>query len=74
MTAPCLGPKDPDRLFSDRCLQPAAFHDATTGRPLCPVCADRLAKALRSPNSLGNVIAGRARTEAEIARIIRPLH
>ena len=64
----CMAPKDPSELGGPRC-QTAATHEAHVGR-LCATCAASLRQSLRDPNTLGNVIFGRARTEEEIARIV----
>jgi hypothetical protein len=44
-----------------------------SGKPLCPKHAELFREALRSPDSLGNVVAGRARTEDEIAAMVEPI-
>ena len=55
------------------CNEPAT-HTAYGGdKPLCPKHAEEMRAALRSPDSLGNVMAGRARTEEEIAGMVREI-
>lgn len=43
------------------------------GNRLCALHAEELRQALRNPHTLGNVILGRARTEEEIALLVREL-
>jgi hypothetical protein len=75
----CLGPKEiptfslKSLFHNERCLAPATHVDVFLNRPLCDACAERSRAALRDPNTLGNVLGKRARTEEEIARMIRPL-
>jgi hypothetical protein len=55
MSAKCVGPKE-QKLFADRCFKPAT-HTTIMG-PRCADCAELLRKALRDPNTLGNILAG----------------
>lgn len=59
-------------IFKHRTFcQAPATHLGHLGRRLCEVHAEELRKALRNPNTLGNILAGgRARTEEEIARMV----
>lgn len=50
-----------------------ATHVAYSGKPLCPKHAEALRAALRSPDSVGNIVTGRVRTEEEIAAMVEPL-
>jgi len=58
-------------LGGPRC-QDAATHESVWGRR-CTKHADELKKRLRDPSTLGNIIAGRARTEEEIGKMVREL-
>lgn len=51
-----------------RCQAPAT-HNSNHGR-LCARHAEDLRCALRKPNTVGNILTGRARTEEEIARLV----
>jgi hypothetical protein len=55
------------------CGKPATHLAYEGSKPLCPEHAEAMRQALRSPDSLGNVIAGRVRTEEEITLMVRPL-
>ena len=81
----CMAPREeppdvPGQTFIDRlrslggprCQAPAT-HETVMGCR-CARHAEELRRALRDPHTLGNVLAGnRARTEDEIARLVRPL-
>jgi hypothetical protein len=80
-TAPLPDPKLPvrqwlaaagARVMSSPCGR-AATHVAYDGRPLCDAHAEELRASLRSPDTVGNLIAGRGRTKEEIAALVRPL-
>lgn len=65
----CMAKRDGAWIFGDRCQEPAT-HNTLMGRR-CAHHAEEMRKALRDPNTLGNVLAGdRARTEEEIARLV----
>lgn len=54
-----------------RCGRPALYE--TINGPHCERCAERLREAARNPHTVMNVLGGgRARTEEEIARLVRP--
>lgn len=55
------------------CGEPATHAGYGGTKPLCDKHAQELRDALRSPDTVGNVLAGRARTEEEIAIMVRPL-
>jgi hypothetical protein len=55
------------------CGEPATHTSYDGFKPLCDAHAAELRAALRSPNTLGNVIFGRPRTEEEIALMVRPV-
>jgi hypothetical protein len=55
------------------CGEPATHASYGGTKPLCGYHAEQLRESLRSPDSIGNVIAGRPRTEEEIAIMVRPL-
>jgi hypothetical protein len=55
------------------CGKPATHTSYGGTKPLCADHAEELRKSLRSPDTLGNVLAGRPRTEEEIASMVRPL-
>lgn len=54
-----------------RCGAPAT-HEGFWG-DLCERCAELSRERARNPLTMINVMAGRARTEEEIARLIRPI-
>lgn len=61
-------------LSYEPCGKPATHLAYWETKPLCAEHAEQLRVALRSDNSLGNVLAGgRARTEEEIERMVRPI-
>ena len=65
----CMAPKNRSELGGPRCQEPAT-HDSVFGR-CCEVHAEELREALRSPNTVGNLLTGgRPRTEDEIARLV----
>jgi|WetSurMetagenome_2_1015567.scaffolds.fasta_scaffold98925_3 hypothetical protein len=68
----CMAKRDNTPLFcADRCQEPAT-HTSVMGRR-CARHAEELRNALRNPDILGNVLAGRARTEEEISALVREL-
>lgn len=67
----CESSADPSVLGGPRCGKPAAFR--TPLGYFCDDCIERFRAACRSPFSMANVIAGRVRTEEEIAKMIKPL-
>ena len=68
----CMAPADRNVLGGARC-QKVATHTGVFGA-LCETCAELERRMYRNPNTLGNMIAGgRARTEEEIARLVRPI-
>lgn len=52
------------------CGKPATHLAYGGTKPLCAAHAENLRKALASEDTLGNILAGRARTEHEIDRMI----
>lgn len=85
-TSRCMAPREappdatPEQTFIDRlrslggprCQEPAT-HATVMGRR-CARHAEELRQSLRDPNTLGNILAGgRARTEEEIAAMVREL-
>jgi hypothetical protein len=65
----CMAPRDDASFGGPRCQEPAT-HKSIMGR-CCARHAEALRESLRSPNTLGNIFAGRrARTEEEIARMV----
>ena len=72
MAEVCKAPAKPGTLGGPRCGKPATY--TTILGPCCSACAELLRASMRSPNTLANVIAGRARTEEEIERLVRPLN
>lgn len=68
----CMAPRDDAPIGGARC-QAAATHETLMGRR-CALHAEALRINLRNPKTLGNVLAGgRARTEEEIAVLVREL-
>ncbi len=67
----CEAAADPKILGGPRCGKPATF--STPLGYYCDDCIERFRAVCRSPLSMINVIAGRARTEEEIARLIKPI-
>jgi hypothetical protein len=67
----CMGSKNRSEVFGPRCGEPARWMFAD--QPCCDVCAERWRVAARDPNTILNVRIGRARTEAEIAAMVRPI-
>lgn len=69
----CMAKRDGSPLFcADRCQEPAT-HTSLMGRR-CAKHAEELRKAMRNPNTIGNVMTGgRARTEEEIALLVKEL-
>jgi len=67
----CMAKRDGEPLGGERC-QAAATHETLMG-PRCAKHAEEFKQALRDPRTLGNVMAGRARTEDEIALLVREL-
>jgi len=55
------------------CGKPATHLSYNGSKPLCEEHARELREALASPDSLGNLFAGRPRTEEEIARMVVPI-
>lgn len=55
------------------CGKPAQFR-TFDGKALCPEHAEALRVALANPDTLGNVMLGRAHTPGEIARLIVPIN
>lgn len=56
---------------------PRCGKQATYATPLgyrCTACADQMRADARNPKTLINVIAGRARTEEEIEKLIKALN
>jgi len=51
------------------CNEPAT-HESISG-DRCDACAEKLRQAMRNPNTVMNMLAGGARTEAQIARMVR---
>lgn len=68
----CMAKRDGAPIFSaDRCQEPATHESMISGR-FCARHAEALRQAYRDPHTLGNTLAGdRARTEEEIAVLIR---
>jgi hypothetical protein len=77
--SPSLSPRDWLRATWNHmrnyepCGKPATHSSYGDSKPLCEHHAEEMRKALRSTDSVGNLIAGRARTEEEIAIMVRPL-
>ncbi len=73
--ARCTAPRDDGitgLLVGPLCQEPAT-HETVSGRR-CARHAEAMREAMRNPNTLGNVLGGkRARTEEEIARLVREL-
>lgn len=68
----CMAPRDEKEFGGVRC-QATATHETFMGRR-CALHAEALRINLRNPRTLGNVLAGgRARTEEEIAMLVREL-
>jgi len=67
----CEAAADPSKLGGPRCGAPATFESLLGYR--CDACAVKFREACRNPRTFANVIAGRARTEEEIAQLIRPI-
>lgn len=63
--------RDGESIGGARC-QDTATHVTVLGCR-CARHAEELRAALRDPLSVGNVLKGRARTEEEIACMVRPL-
>ena len=57
----------------EACAKPATHVGYLGTKPLCEEHAEDLRRALRSADSIGNLVAGRIRTEEEIAIMVRPL-
>lgn len=56
------------------CGRPATHLARGDRKPLCDAHAAQLREALRDPQTFGNILAGgRARTEQEIAAMVRPM-
>jgi hypothetical protein len=55
------------------CGKPATHLSYNRSKPLCEEHARELRAALASPDALGNVLAGRPRTQEEIARMVVPI-
>lgn len=55
------------------CGKPATHLAYARTKPLCEEHAREMREALASPDALGNVIAGRARTPEEISRMVVPI-
>jgi hypothetical protein len=54
-----------------RCAKPA-LYTSVMGY-LCERCADKLRTSMRNPSTFMNVLAGRARTKEEIARLVKTI-
>lgn len=68
----CMAPRDNTPIGGARC-QEKATHETYLGRR-CALHAESMRINLRNPNTLGNILGGgRARTEEEIACLIREL-
>jgi hypothetical protein len=70
----CMAPRDPlpKGAGGPRC-QKAATHESVMGR-LCAEHAEDMRQRLRDPDTVGNLLTGgRARTEAEIERMVVPV-
>lgn len=60
------------QLGGERCGKPAVY-DTPLG-PRCEACSEEFRRMARDPNTVINILAGgRARTEEEIARLLRPI-
>jgi hypothetical protein len=55
------------------CGKPATHVGYDGSKPLCDQHAEEMREALRSESTLGNILAGRPRTEREIAAMVRPI-
>ena len=65
----CTAPQNSGELGGPRC-HARATHDSIVGLR-CAKHAEDLRCAFRNPNTIGNIVAGnRARTEAEIAKLV----
>jgi len=64
----CMAPRNQATLGGPRCQAPAT-HATVLGRR-CTACTEELRRAMRDPNTVVNVVVGRARTEEEIARLV----
>jgi len=61
-------------LAYEPCGRPATHTSYDDNKPLCDEHAEELRAGLRSPNSIGNILAGgRPRTEEEIVLMVRPI-
>ena len=67
----CMAPKVEGfaGLGGERCGQPATHQSAIVAR-LCTTHANLLRERLRNPDTVANVLLGRARTEEEIAKLV----
>ena len=68
----CEAQADRKVLGGPRCSKPATYSTPLGYR--CTECADHMRADARNPNTLMNVIAGRARTEEEIEKLIKALN
>jgi hypothetical protein len=68
----CDAAANPKVLGGPRCGKPAIYSTPLGYR--CAVCIELFKTAARSPNTLANVMAGRARTEEEIEAMIKALN
>lgn len=71
MSAKCEGARDEKVLGGARCDKPAT-HASILG-PRCDNCAESLRGVMRDPNTVLNVVHGRARTEDEISKLVKRL-
>ena len=72
MTPTCTAPKDEGVLGGPRCGASATYQ--TLLGPRCTTCTAKLRLAMRDPSTMGNVLSGRARTDDEIDRLIKPIN
>ena len=68
----CEAQADRKVLGGPRCGKQATYATALGYR--CTACADQMRADARNPNTFMNVIAGRARTEEEIEKLIKALN
>lgn len=68
----CEAQADRKVLGGPRCGKTATYSTPLGYR--CTECADHMRADARNPNTLINVIAGRARTEEEIEAMIKALN
>jgi len=68
----CDAAENPKVLGGPRCGKPAIYSTPLGYR--CAACIELFKASARNPNTLANVIAGRARTEEEIEAMIKALN